>query len=324
MNTSAKRSEHLYVAARRQHVLGLIALVCLGAAILAGILTHPFDLGALFKFLSPWWFSPTVLATTLAAGALYANGLRLTTSAERADRFWRPLAFFTGLVLVYLMLQTRINYLAGHMFFMHRFQHIFLHHIGPFLLALAAPQAVLLRGMPRIARERLVLPVARNRVVRGIFRVIQNPVVGAILFVGLIYVWLLPPIFFDAMLSIKLYKLMNWSMAIDGALFWWLILNPRKSERSAYLLRMLVLWAITIPQIILGAYLALTSTDVYPVYKLCGRAFAMNPLMDQHIGGLIIWIPGSMMSVVVILILFRRMVRAEDVREQQRVSLKQV
>ena len=43
---------------------------------------------------------------------------------------------------------------------------------------------------------------------------------AAVLFVGLIYLWLVPTVHFRAMIDPDLYAVMNWSMVIvDGILF---------------------------------------------------------------------------------------------------------
>lgn len=65
--------------------------------------------------------------------------------------------------------------------------------------------------------------------------------------------------------------------------------------------------ALVPPQIVTGALLFLSPRDFYPVYSLCGRAFAnLSPLADQQLGGLILWISGPMMSVIGILIVARK------------------
>jgi putative membrane protein len=107
---------------------------------------------------------------------------------------------------------------------------------------------------------------------------------------------------------------MNFSMAIDGLLFWWLVLDhrPRPPARLSPGVRVLAALAVILPQILLGAYLSFTSTDLYPIYSLCGRAFAGIPaITDQHIGGLILWIPASMMSVIAALIAFTHWLRLD-------------
>ena len=55
--------------------------------------------------------------------------------------------------------------------------------------------------------------------------------------------------------------------------------------------------AVMFPQIIRGSYIAFAGRDLYTFYDLCGRLFPlMGALNDQHLGGLIVWIPASMMS----------------------------
>ncbi|NIR59432.1 MAG: cytochrome c oxidase assembly protein [Gammaproteobacteria bacterium] len=252
-------------------------------------------------FLIPWEFSPVVLVTCTAAVLLYARGLARSRAAGERVGPWRPLAYFVGLTLVYAVLQTHIDYLSQHMFWVHRGQHLVLHHLGPFLLALSAPQAVLVRGLPAGLHRQILAPMWRHPVTQGLYGLVQHPLIAPVLFVGLIYLWLMPEIHFDAMLSAPRYKLMNWSMLLDGLLFWWLILDPRLPRgrpRLGHGARIIVLWLIMLPQIVLGAYIGLHGEVLYDVYDVCGRAWPISPLVDQQIGGLITWIPSSMMSVV--------------------------
>lgn len=260
---------------------------------------------SVIAYLEPWEFSPTVLLACTLPAAAYIRGLVLTEQAGESTGFWRPFAFFLGLGLIYAVLQTYIDYLSGHMFWVHRLQHLILHHIGPFLLALSTPVGIMARGVPLRLRERALLPFWRHPLVQGLYSFIQNPVVAPLLFVGLIYFWLTPSIHFGAMLNSDRYKLMNWTMAVDGILFWWLMIAPRRAQGHTninYLARILVLWWVMILQILPGAYIAMHHTPLYDVYDICGRAWATDPLTDQELGGLITWIPGAMMSVVAILV----------------------
>lgn len=257
-----------------------------------------------FEFLRPWIFSPTVLVGTAGALVFYVRGLR----RGRPVGFARSLAFVVGIALVYVSMQTRFDYYAQYMFFMHRLQHLILHHLGPFLIALAAPGEVLWRGMPEVLKRWVAEPLWRQPVIRGIYRFVQHPVVAPVLFVGLIFFWLTPSIHFRAMLDLRLYHLMNMSMLIDGLLFWWLILDPRSPARGGTLgfgKRMLLLVLIMPPQILLGAYIALDPAILYDVYSVCGRAWPIAPIVDQQLGGLITWIPGAMMSALAGLVVLR-------------------
>lgn len=247
-------------------------------------------------WLVPWQPSPTVLLATLLAGWLYWRGCRATPVSVA-----RQISFWTGLALLYAALHTRLDYYAEREFFMHRLQHAVLHHIGPFFVALAWPGPVLRAGIPSAWRERWTDPLQRSWPFRWSANFVMNPVVSGVLFVGLIWLWLIPDIHFYAMLDVRLYRLMNWGMAIDGLWFWLLTLDSRPSPpaRLKASTRVLLLAAMVPPQMASGAFVTLATTNLYPLYELCGRAFSgITPLEDQTLGGLILWVPGTMMCIL--------------------------
>lgn len=255
-------------------------------------------------YAAPYQFSPLIAISFALTLGLYLRGY---VRAPAAQGIGPRVAFLTGLGLCYAAMHTRFDYYAQYMFFMHRLQHLVLHHLGPFLIALGAPWALIARGVPEAVRRPLPAPL--GRVVAGVYGVLQHPVVAPLLFVGLILFWLQPGVHFDAMLSLPMYHLMNWSMFIDGLLFWWLILDPRDPERAGTLpfgRRILLLIAVVPPQILVGAYIALSRQELYDVYSVCGRAWPLAPETDQELGGLITWIPSAMMSVIGVLVLLWR------------------
>ncbi len=262
-----------------------------------------------------WW----LIGGFAAVAAFYVRGWRRapdTTSGVRA------FAFFVGLIGMYAVMQTRFDYVAQHMFFIHRIQHLVLHHLGPFLIAVSAPAAVLRAGVPDGWIRRLQtlgnnpLAAAGYRTLGASYRLVQHPVPSALLFVGLIVFWLQPGIHFDAMLSARDYWIMNLSMAVDGLLFWWVMLDPRPPGTTPVTygigLRIIVLWAVMLPQIAVGAWIALTPHIIYDVYAVCGRIWPMSPIVDQQVGGLITWIPAAMMSVLASLVLLAVRFRHEQ------------
>jgi len=262
-------------------------------------------------FLAPYEFSPTVLAVCVSAAWLYVRG---SASSSEQERF-RALLFWSGLVLMYAMLQTRYDFYAQHMFFLHRLQHLVLHHLAPFLIALSAPGERLLAGLPAPIRHHLIEPLLGCRLLRGVTTGIQQPLVASILFVGLIYFWLIPDVHFIAMLNLSLYNAMNWGMAVDGLLFWWMVFNMRSDDGNAdrhFGGRILLLFLVMFPQIVIGAHIALSNQDLFTVYAVCGRAWPLSEHVDQQIGGLITWIHAPMMSIAGALVLFRRWMRQRE------------
>jgi putative membrane protein len=140
--------------------------------------------------------------------------------------------------------------------------------------------------------------------------VLQHPVVAPFLFVGLLYFWLIPQIHTRVMLDANLYALMNWTMAVNGVMFWSLILDsrPKPPARLSHLMRAALILVIELPQMVLGSILSLSEHDIYAVYSICGRVLDMTALNDQHYGGLIIWLPGTLTSfaaMIVVLVTMR-------------------
>lgn len=261
----------------------------------------------LMHWLAPWEASPTVLVAFLAIGTLYARGcVKHRVSSNRQYAFW------LGMIAVYVALHTRLDYYFERQFFLHRLQHMVLHHIGPFLIALSYPHPVLRAGLPHALRQSVLPAFTTSAPFRLSKAVLLNPIVAVVLFTGIIYFWLESSVHFIAMLDWRWYRIMNWSVTIDGVLFWCLVLDPRTSPpaRLSPGMRIALAVAAAPPQILLGAYVFFSTRDLYPIYALCGRALVgVSPLHDQQIGGLILWIPGAMMSVLGALIALRHCLR---------------
>ena len=258
-------------------------------------------------FFVPWEFSWLVQLGVWGALLVYFNGLRNSAPDEMPG--WGPvLAFVVGVVLMYLVTQTRFDYWSQYMFFVHRGQHMVLHHLAPMLIALAMPAPVLARGLPSGLKAFFTRRTWLRAAWVAVYRFLQQPVIACVLFVGLIFFWLTPEIHFDAMLSSTLYWIMNWSMALDGLLFWWLMFERGRhgiTPRLGYGTRVLLLAAVMVPQIILGASITFADGVWFDVYAVCGRAWPVDPMTDQHLGGLLTWIPPAMMSVIGALVVLR-------------------
>lgn len=271
------------------------------------------SLSHLLSLLAPYQFSVLAVTVFPVAAIWYALGMRRLSAAGTDPGFWRPLAFFTGIALCYGVMHTYFDYLGQYLFFMHRAQHLVLHHIGALLIALGNPAVVMAAALPA-GFPRRALPV---RAAVTFVHWLQQPVIASVLFVGVIYFWLWPAVHFDAMLSHKLYLLMNWSMLVDGVLFWLVVVDPRPPEqvgKPGYGARFLMLFFTVFPQILLGAYITFSTSIIYKVYSVCGRAWPIAPGRDQTLGGLLTWIPPSMMGVAAALVVLVLLVKRDEAR----------
>lgn len=250
-------------------------------------------LASLLKWIEPWEFSWVFLTIFLVTCVLFWRGSR-----RLAPSFGRKLLFWVGMAIIYLSLQTYLDYFAEHEFFMHRLQQLLLHHVAPLLVVIAYPKSVLMAGIPLSWRVHVLRPLLRSRPWRIVAGVLFNPVVATILFVVFILIWLIPSLQTLAMLDWRIYRFMNWSMLFSGFVYWSLVLDHRPHPPGRMVAGMRVLSpAITmVPQIIAGAIVTFSRVDLYPIFEVCGRAFSFNVLTGQLIGGLIIWIPAALVE----------------------------
>lgn len=257
------------------------------------------------SWLVPWEFSPALLMCFAVGIYLFVRGQRVhKVSVPRQIFFW------TGVVLIYLSMHTLLDYYAERMFFMHRIQHLVLHHLGPLVLMAAYPGSVMRAGLPLAFRSRL-RRFNQTTTGKAVIAVMTNPIFVPALFVFLVIVWLIPSVQFYSMLDWRLYRIMNWSVVISGFMYWNLILDRRPSPPAAMSPGGRVISPIVTmaPQMVAGAVIAFTERDLYPLFDLCGRAIPMAATTDQSIGGLTMWIPAAMTEVAGLLVALQTLMR---------------
>ncbi|HWG11267.1 MAG TPA: cytochrome c oxidase assembly protein [Rhodanobacteraceae bacterium] len=257
-------------------------------------------------WLTPWEPFASLMACMAVAIVLYLRGRRRVRMGPG-----RQAAFWTGMALIYFFQLTHFDYYAEHEFFLHRLQQLVLHHAAPLLIVLAYPGAALRAGIPLQWRVRVLRPLARSRGMRRVARIALNPALVTIAFIVSILVWLIPSMQTMAMLDWRVYRLMNASMLVSGFAYWWLVLDhrPRPPARMPTGLRVISPAITMFPQILAGAFIALSRSDLYPIFSICGRALALGPQADQQLGGLIIWIPASIVEATAALLAMRRWMR---------------
>lgn len=250
-------------------------------------------------YVFPFIFNAPVFLGTWFVVLWYFRGMAATPVEERPG--WLRRAFFlTGVFLVYFVLQTRFEYLTQHMFFLNRIQAVVISMVSPFCIAIGWMGPVLARGVPA-----WVLAVCKSAPVRRAGVVLFHPLPAMAVFLVTSDIWLIPSVHFAAMIDPALYAVMNFTCMAGGMIFWLVVLDPRPVpvSRHSFLLRAACGFLVMFPQIAISAYIALTSTDLYAFYTLCGRIYpAISPAYDQMLGGMIQWIPPGMMNTAALII----------------------
>ncbi|MDE2488404.1 MAG: cytochrome c oxidase assembly protein, partial [Alphaproteobacteria bacterium] len=139
-----------------------------------------------------WDFTPDIVIATALVVAIYVSGMVRRRDAATPVPMARHALFFGGVAAVFISLQSPIDAIADRLFLVHQIQHLLLRMVGPMLLALSAPEALLTAGLPQALRRKALAPAASNRAVRALFGVLGHPAVATLLFIAALYVWELP------------------------------------------------------------------------------------------------------------------------------------
>jgi putative membrane protein len=257
------------------------------------------------QWLTPWEPSFPIATALALTAVLFIQG-RLKVKPA----FFRQLSFWVGFLSIYAVTQTQFDYYAEHEFFIHQIQNLVLHHWGPFLIILSCSNGILFAGLPELTKQSIRKFVTLRPIV-SLIKLFSQPAVEVIIFVGLTIFWLLPSIHFITMLDWRLYRLMNWTMLLNGLMFWGIALDLHTGLSAGRRIAMML--AIIPPQIVVGVLLFISMHEIYPIYSLCGRALStVNAISDQHIGGLILWTQGMMMSILGILMVIHKELKPKD------------
>jgi putative membrane protein len=268
-----------------------------------------------------WDWRADVLLVLLLAGGLYWRGWRRLRGLRKGSgrlagshaANWRPVAYLGGLGFLGLALLSPIDVLSSLFFSMHMLQHLLLTMIAPPLLLLADPLPNLMWGLPGRVRKPTGRLLDRNSRLRWLLRLLKPGLVWMI-FVTVFLGWHDQRAYEAALQNELVHDLEHISFFATGILFWWHVIGagPRvhkrlpSGARIAYLL-------VTVPVTMLtGIAFTFAQQPFYSYYLAVPRPWGVTALEDQVIGGVIIWVLGSMMLMLGALILTSQLFQREE------------
>ncbi|MFQ5611034.1 MAG: cytochrome c oxidase assembly protein [Anaerolineae bacterium] len=271
-----------------------------------------------------WDWRLSVIAVLLLTGGGYTLGWwrlrRLQGELRRGRRYlangWRLASYLGGLAILGVALMSPIDALGSQLFSMHMVQHLLLVMFSPPLLLLANPLPFLLWGLPASLRRRLGLLLSRASPVRRALRAATRPGLSWLIFVAVYLGWHDPNAYNLALRIDWVHDLEHITFFGTAMLLWWHITlaGPRIHGRFSYGARIAYV-LITIPvNLIAGAAIAFSSQPVYTYYTTVPRLWGLTVMQDQMVGGVIMWVPGSMMFIVAALILVARLLQIEEAK----------
>ena len=275
-----------------------------------------------------WDWRLDVIIILALAGILYSRGWwrlrkRARHGSERYQKAgrsrwrlangWRLVSYFVGLFFIALALLSPIDALSQQLFMAHMIQHLLLIMFAPPLLLLANPMPFLLWGLPDSCRYHvgrgLSYVLHRDSVVRNAIRVATATGIIWLVWVISLYGWHDPMMYDWALRSEFVHNVEHLMFFVASMLFWWHVTGagPHIHKQLGYGSRIGLVIAAIPPNMLLGVVLAFATTAVYSYYTAVPRLWGIDVVTDQRIGGLIMWIPGSMMYIVAALIMVFRL-----------------
>ena len=249
-----------------------------------------------------WWrwsIHPSTVIGIAALAAIYVWAARkfgqMPSLAQRSF-------FFSGLLLMFASLNGPIHDLSDdYLFSAHMVQHL--------LLTLAVPP-LLLAGVPGW----MLRPVLSRPGIAPIARFFTRAPICFVVFTIVIAVWHLPPFYNAAMANHNLHILEHLMFMAAAVLMWWPLMSQLPEfPRLAYPGQMLYSFLLSIPMSIVAVYIAMADHVLYPAYSGTPRVLPLSPLEDQLLGALIMWIPGGIIFIIIMTVVFFKWnARGED------------
>ncbi len=270
-----------------------------------------------------WAWRPEIMLTLGLAAALHVAGrwrLKRRGSTSLVSP-WRTASYLAGLAFVWIALLSPIDVLSGQFFFMHMIQHLLLVMIAPPLLWLARPMPVAMWGLPRGLRREVGRWLHADSPLRQAVRAVTPPGLVWLYFVAVLVGWHEPQLYNLTLESDLVHDLEHLSFFVTALLFWWHVVGaaPRFHEKLSPGVRIGYALAAVPPNALTGVALSFATEPLYPHYTTVPRLWGISVMEDQMLGGVIMWIPGSMMYIVAALVLIAGMLREETTAEGQTV-----
>jgi cytochrome c oxidase assembly factor CtaG len=253
-------------------------------------------------WLTQWDWDPSlVIGAVLIVGLyLYAIGPLRKRHQFEPVRKGQVFAFMLGVGLMFLALVSPLDELGdSYLFSAHMVQHLFLTIVGPPLLLIGTP-------------EWFVRPLVRNRALFAIMRFLTHPAVAFVVFNADFFLWHAPALYNATLENQNIHIFEHMTFIIFGLLFWWPIFSPSKDlPRLSIGGQILYLFFSGMPVVLLGAGLTF-APPLYAPYIAAPRVWGISAATDQQLGGLIMWVPGNIIFIIIMSALFLRWMQNKE------------
>ena len=252
-----------------------------------------------------WEFDPGVAGPLAFSAVLYAIGSRRQLGVSRVQQ----ICFWVGWWSLVVALVSPLHPLGEALFSAHMIQHELLMLVSAPLLVLSRPLVTFLWAFPYNSRRRLGR-WSKNDLVRSWWVWFTAPFTAWWIHAVAIWGWHAPRLMDAALRSDWMHTAQHLSFFFSALLFWWAVFYAH--GRHAYGSAVLYIFTTAVHTGILGALLTFGPRPWYAPYAITTQAWGLTTLQDQQIGGLIMWVPGSIVYLVAGLYLFAAWMKESD------------
>jgi cytochrome c oxidase assembly factor CtaG len=255
-----------------------------------------------------WTLDPLLTVPLALALMIYMIGWgRLS---KRASAPVRPTLFLSGWLVLTLALTSSLHEAGERSFTMHMIEHELIMLVATLLLAASGAGAVLAWGLPRSLR--LALGGGWKSPLQSLWRRLTGPITATIIQGVVIWAWHAPILFDRALDSFGWHIAQHACFFASSFLFWWAMLHPR-DRAGGYGVSAACLFATSLIGGALGALMSLSSSPWYADYAAMGMTgIGLDPVDDQRLAGLIMWIPGGAFHGIAALVLFYKWLKTSE------------
>jgi putative membrane protein len=250
----------------------------------------------------------------------YVVGYRRYARLRHGDASYRTRGglFVVGYTALVIALLSPLHTVGEQYFSVHMVQHLLLSLVAPPLLLLSSSMPVLLWALPPNDRATLGRLVGQPGPIRSLLRGLTKPLVAWTLFVVTQWAWHQPIAYDWALANHWAHYLEHISFFGTAILFWWPVIGaaPLPSPLS-YPARLAYTFLAWLPNSLLGAGISLSRAPLYAFYVNAAPLTGVDPAFDQQLAGLIMWVPGDVLFVSIVLLLFVAYMQHEQAQEER-------
>ncbi|MFT5195632.1 MAG: putative membrane protein [Cellvibrionaceae bacterium] len=276
------------------------------------------------RLLLSYEWRPVFIFVLVALAVLYSIGwmrLRKRSKNQNLVPIWKLVAYLVAIVTLLLALLSFIDILGASLFYFHMIQHLMLTAIAGPLIMLADPMPITLWGLPRGVRK---------AVGRGLSKILHkdsrwreplknatSPGVSFVVMVVLLWGWHDPYLYNLALTNPLIHDLEHIAFFYSSVIYWWHVTGagPRIRPIMSRPKRIVYLFGGVPSTFVPGVSIAFAGNILYTYYLTAPPApapFFLPVLDDQIIGGIIMWVPGSMMFFIGALVLIGRWLQDQE------------